>query len=258
MAVNAADRGRFVSRSTVRDGVVVVTLQRPDRRNAVGPALAAQLEAVLNRLSQDRAARVVVLTGSGPSFCTGADMKERRSGPEGSAAVFEAVRRASAAVHAVTIPVLAAVHGHVLGAGLELAAMCDYRVVEAGTVLGLPEVAQGITSGGGLLALASLAGRGGLAKVAFTGASLDATTAQELGLADEVVPEGTARDTARRLAAEIAARPREALVAAKHALRLATEPLFSQQWTSLGLLQQTLEGGPAQRAMLAHRAGGGS
>jgi len=255
MVANAADRGRFVSRSPARDGVVVVTLRRPDRRNAIGPALAAHLEAILGRVSEDRAVRAVVLTGSGPTFCAGADMKERLSGPEASAAVFSAVRRASAAVHAVAIPVVAAVHGHALGAGLELAAMCDYRVVEAGTVLGLPEVAQGIVSGGGLLALASLMGRGGLAKLAFTGAALDVAAVHRLGLADEVVPDGTARDAARQVAVQIAERPREALVAAKQALRMATEPLFAQQWVSLGLLQETLEGGPAQQAVLARRAG---
>jgi hypothetical protein len=107
----------------------------------------------------------------------------------------------------------------------------------------------------GLLALASLVGRGGLAKLAFTGAPVDASTALALGLADEVVPEGTARAAAIRLAAQIADRPREVLIAAKQALRVATQPLFSQQWGTLGLLQETLEGGPAQRAMLARRGG---
>lgn len=255
MAEDAAERGRLVSRSRPRDGVVVATLGRPSRRNAVGPELAAQLESVLRLVSEDGAVRAVVLTGSGPTFCAGADMKERLRSEERSAAVLAAVRRASAAVHAVAVPVVAAVHGHALGAGLELAAMCDYRVVEAGTMLGLPEVAQGITSGGGLLALASLVGRGGLAKLAFTGAPVDASTALALGLADEVVPEGTARAAAIRLAAQIADRPREVLIAAKQALRVATQPLFSQQWGTLGLLQETLEGGPAQRAMLARRGG---
>ncbi len=255
MVSDAADRGRFVSRSAARDGVVVVSLQRPDRRNAVGPALAAHLEAILGRLSEDRRVRAVVLMGSGPSFCAGADMKERLLGPEASASVFAAVRRASAAVHAVAVPVVAAVHGHAIGAGLELAAMCDYRVVEAGTVLGLPEVAQGIVSGGGLVALASLMGRGALAKLAFSAAALDAAAALRLGLADEVVPDGTARDAARAVAVQIAEHPREALVATKRALRMATEPLFAQQWASLGLLQETLEGGPAQHAALARRAG---
>ena len=253
--VATADDGRFVSRSAARDGVVVVTLQRRERRNALGPALAAQLETVLGRVTNDGAVRAVVLSGSGPSFCAGADMKERLSGPEGSAAVLAAVRRASAAVHAVTVPVVAAVHGHALGAGLELAAMCDYRVVEAGAVLGLPEVGQGITSGGGLLALASLIGRGSLAKMAFTGTFLDAATAHAHGVADQVVPDGTGLDAAWEVAAQMAEHPRGALVAAKRALRMATEPLFPQQWTSLGLLQETLEGGAAQRAMLARRGG---
>lgn len=249
-------RQRFVTRSPVRDGVVVVTLRRPERRNAVGPDLAADLEHAMRRLDGDPRVRAAVLAGAGASFCAGADMKERRSGSEGSAAVFGAVRRSSAVVGAVSVPVIAAVHGHALGAGLELAAMCDYRIVEEGTLLGLPEVAQGITSGGGLLALASLAPRGVLARLAFTGAPLDAATACSLGLADELVPAGRALDVARSLARQVAERPRAALVAAKQALRIVTQPLFPQQWDSLGHLQRTLEGGPAQQEALARLAGG--
>lgn len=255
MVPSASDRvQRFVTRSPIRAGTVVVTLNRPERRNAVGPPLASDLEAALSAVGFDKRVRVVVLTGSGASFCAGADMKVRRSSPQGSADVLDAVRRAAAAVRAVPVPVLAAVHGHALGAGLELAAMCDYRIVEDGTVLGLPEVTQGITSGGGLLALASLVGRGSLAKLAFTGAPLDAAAGKAVGLVDEVVDAGAGLQGARSLAGQIAERPREALIATKQAIRLASQPLFVQQWESLGLLQQTLEGGPAQREILARLA----
>src|SRR5690606_5142125 len=152
-----------------------------------GPALADDLEQATRRLAADEDVAAIVLAGAGPSFCAGADMKERLGSAEQSAAVFRAVRRASWAVHELPVPVVAAVHGHAIGAGMELAAMCDYRIAEEGTKLGVPEVRQGITSGGGLLALASLVGRGTLARLAFTGRILDSAAAHRLGMVDELV-----------------------------------------------------------------------
>jgi enoyl-CoA hydratase/carnithine racemase len=231
-------------------GIALLELRRPQRRNAVNPALADELEEAVARLAVDEAARVVVLAGSGPSFCAGADMTERLAGPEQSARVFDAVRRCSRAVHAIPVPVVAALQGHALGAGLELAAMSDYRVAERSTVLGIPEVHQGITSGGGILALASLVGRGRLARLAFGGGRVEGVEAQAMGVVDEVVDDGTARDRALELAREFAASPRAALVATKRALRASVEPQHDQQWEFLGLLQQSMEGGPAQREAL--------
>ena len=230
----------------VDSGVALLELHRPQRRNAVNPALADELDGTVARLALDESARVVVLVGSGPSFCAGADMTERLAGPEQSARVFDAVRRSSRAVHSIPIPVVAALHGHALGAGLELAAMADYRVVERSTVLGIPEVRQGITSGGGILALASLVGRGRLARLAFGGGRVGGAEAHAMGMVDEVVDDGEARSRAIELALEFAASPREALIATKRALRAAVEPQHDQQWEFLGLLQQTMEGGPAQ------------
>jgi enoyl-CoA hydratase/carnithine racemase len=238
----------FVS-VAVDAGVAVLELRRPERRNAVNPELADALERAATDLSGDDDVRAVVLTGDGPSFCAGADMTERLAGPEGSARVFAAVRRSSRAVHSIPVPVVAALHGHALGAGLELAAMADLRVAERSTVLGIPEVHQGITSGGGILALASLIGRGRLARLAFGGGRVDGAEAQALGIVEEVVEAG-ARDRALEIAREFAAGPRAALVATKRALRAATEPQFAQQWDHLGLLQQTMEGGTAQREAL--------
>jgi enoyl-CoA hydratase/carnithine racemase len=231
----------------VDSGVAVLELQRPQRRNAVSPALADELERAVARLAGDEDARVVVLAGSGPSFCAGADMTDRLAGPEQSAGVFQAVRRCSLAVYSIGIPAVVALHGHALGAGLELAAMCDYRVAEQGTLLGIPEVHQGITSGGGILALASLVGRGTLARLAYGGGRVDAAEALALGIVDEVVEPGQARARALEVAQGFAAATRAALMATKTALRAAAAPHHDQQWQLLGLLQQTMEGGPAQQ-----------
>lgn len=230
--------------------VTVLELDRPDRRNAIGPQVADDLETAARSLGADGGVSVIVLAGAGPSFCAGADMQERLAGADQSAAVFAAVRQASSAVHGLPVPVIAALHGHAIGAGLELAAMCDYRIAEDGTALGLPEVRQGITSGGGLLALASLLPRGRLAALAYSGAVVPPAEALTLGVIDELVGEGEARGRALELAAAFAAHPREALMATKTALRSVTEPLAPQQWEFVGALQRTLEGGPAQRQAL--------
>ena len=232
------------------DHVAVVELDRPRRHNAIGPRLARELEDVARTVNDDPDVRAVVLAGAGRSFCAGADMKERLAGPKESEAVFEAVRRASRAIHDFELPVVAAVHGHALGAGLELAATCDYRVADRSAVLGLPEVKQGITSGGGLLALASLIPRGALGKLAFGGRIVDAPTALSLGLVDEIVDEGEALPSALALAQEFAEHPRRVLVACKEVIRAVAQPLAPQQWTFVGHLQRALEGGPDQQTAL--------
>ncbi|MGH9102626.1 MAG: enoyl-CoA hydratase/isomerase family protein, partial [Acidimicrobiales bacterium] len=188
--------------------VAVLELSRPDRRNAIGPELADHLQRAALAVGSDGEVSAVVLTGAGPSFCAGADMKERTAGRSGSAAVLDAVRRASWAVHEIPVPVIGAARGHAIGAGLELLAMCDYRVVEEGTRMGIPEVRQGITSGGGLLALSSLVGRGQLARLAFTGETLEAGTALAMGVVDDVVDQGGSREVALSLAERMAESPR--------------------------------------------------
>ncbi|MPZ89039.1 MAG: enoyl-CoA hydratase, partial [Nitriliruptorales bacterium] len=195
------------------DRVALLELNRAERRNAIGPAMAGEIASATRSLNSDERVGAVVLAGAGPSFCAGADMKERLTGPAGSAAVFAAVRGASWAVHDISVPVVAAIHGHALGAGLELAAMCDYRIAEQDALLGLPEVRQGITSGGGLLALASLMARGALSRLAFSGRAEDAAGAKDLGIVDEVVHAGQARAAALSIAEEFAAHPRAALIA---------------------------------------------
>lgn len=235
---------------SVADGVALVELARPERRNAIAPELADDLRGAAEAIAADESVRAVVLAGRGPSFCAGADMKERLRGPEHSEAVWRAVRVSSHAIASIPLPVVAAIHGHAIGAGLELAAQADYRVADPSAVMGIPEVKQGITSGGGLMALASLVPRGTLARLAYAGEIVAAEQARELGLVDEVAAEGGALARANELAAQFAAHPRAALLAAKTVLRAMTQPLGPQQWELAGLVQRTMEGGAAQREAL--------
>ena len=233
-----------------RGNVAVIELRRPERRNAISPGLAADFAAVARQINEDRSIRAAVLAGAGPSFCAGADMKERLSGADASHEVFLAVRRTSWATHEIEIPVVGTAQGHALGAGLEILAMCDYRIAEAGTVLGLPEVRQGITSGGGLLALSQTMRSGALARLAFGGRTLDALQAQAAGIVDEVAEPGEGLGLALERAGEFAQHAREALVATKRALRASLQPGASEQWDLLGSIQESVQGTDAQRDAL--------
>ncbi len=234
--------------------VRILEIQRADRRNPIDRSVAEGLERAAGDVNADPHARVVVLAGAGPVFCAGADLTVRLRGPEASAEVFRSVRRASLAVRGLAVPAIAAIQGYALGAGLELAASCDYRIAERHARVGLPEVQQGIASGGGLLALASLLPRGALARIALTGEVVDADEALALGIVDEVVEDGDARGAALALAERIAEHPRDALVATKAVLRVAYEPDWASRWSSVGHLQEALEGGPSQREALARLA----
>ena len=137
-----------------RDGSVsVLTLNRPERLNAVSPHLYRELEEALARVESDPAVRAVVITGAGRAFCVGADLKSHAEGPmmaderRGYIALAQSV---NAAVQNSRMPVLAAVNGHAIGAGLELALSADFVLVAENAKLRLPEIALGTFVGGGV------------------------------------------------------------------------------------------------------------
>lgn len=199
----------------------VVELDRPDALNAISSELAKQLTVVMHEVASS-AIRAVVLTGAGDrAFCVGADLKERNAldddGFRDQRVVF---RAAFDSVRALPQPAVAAVHGFALGGGLELALSCDVIVVDDSAVVGLPEVSLGLVPGGGgtQLALRRL-GPGRAADVVLTGRQLAAVEAVTLGLADRMVPAGSARAAAIEIAEQIAGNSPVATRAAKRALR---------------------------------------
>lgn len=193
-----------------RDGPVrTVVLARPARRNAVDRATAAALADAFRAFDADPEARVAVLFGEGGTFCAGADLHEVALG-RGNAvrAELEADGPMGPTRLQLGKPVIAAVAGHAVAGGLELALWCDLRVVEEGAIFGVFCRRFGVPLvDGGTVRLPRLVGFGRALDLILTGRPVAAEEALRIGLADRVVPRGQARAAAEALAREIAAFP---------------------------------------------------
>jgi enoyl-CoA hydratase len=173
----------------VRPHVALVTLNRPEARNAINTELALAFRQVWRTIESDDAIWVVILAGQGPSFCAGADLKEVAAGHvqriidacEGG--VLDFVR------HRQSKPWIAAVHGTAFGGGTEFVLSCDMVIAGEAASFGLPEVKRGVMAlGGGIIGLAQALPRNVALEYIATGAPLSAQRAYEIGLANRVVP----------------------------------------------------------------------
>ncbi len=203
--------------------VAELVLDRPEAMNAVSSAMAEAIGAATRALAVDPQVRCVVLTSSHPkAFCVGADLKERNSMSDADLVAQRPVARAAyGGVLALPMPAIAAVDGFAFGGGMELALSCDILVASAAATVGLPEVSVGVIPGGGGTQL--LARRIGWSKAAtliFTARKIPAAEAARLGVVDELVPAGSARERALAIAAEIAANSPVGLRSSKRAMRL--------------------------------------
>jgi len=210
----------------VADGVVLLTLNRPERGNGVVPELARDLLDALNRLEQDLAVRVLVVTGAGAQFCAGADLVEFQRyieqelpvshEPYNARVLFPVTQR----LVSCRLPIIAAINGGATAGGLDLALACDIRIASTRAKLGETYIKLGLNPGnGGTYFLPRLVGSGLAAELALTGDIVDAQRAAEIGLVNRVVEPEALLDTAIALAARIAAYPRLALEATKQQLR---------------------------------------
>jgi len=197
---------------TERDGpVTTIVLSRPKRRNAVDGPTAALLADAFRAFEADESASAAVLYGEGGTFCAGADLQamgtaqQNRVAPDGDGPMGPTRMR-------LTKPVVAAVAGHAVAGGLELALWCDLRVVEQDAVLGVFCRRWGVPLvDGGTVRLARLIGTGRALDLVLTGRPVDAAEARELGLANRVVATGTVRAEAEALAAQLAGFPQTCL-----------------------------------------------
>ncbi len=205
-----------------RDDVAIVTLNRPEVRNALNLALARELASSVQSLAQDPQLRAVVVTGVGDrAFCAGADLVERRDmSPDQRRETTEAIFAACQAIAAMPVPVIAAVRGYCLAGGAELAIACDLRVASEDAVFGWSEVKVGVFPGaGGAVRLPRLVGLGAARDLLYTGRRIDAGEAHRIGLVDRLAPPVRTLDDALTLAAEIASAAPLAVRALKQALR---------------------------------------
>ena len=203
-------------------GVAEIVLDRAEALNALNTVMAQRLTQACAELASDRQVHAVVLCAQGSrAFCAGADLKERNRMSDAELLRQRPVFRAAfGALLDMPQPVIAAVHGYALGGGCELALSCDVIVADETAVFGLPEASVGLVPGGGGTQLAARRlGPGKAAEMIFTGRRYDADEALRIGLADLLVPAGTASQAAVDMAGQMAGNSPTAVTAAKRALR---------------------------------------
>jgi enoyl-CoA hydratase/carnithine racemase len=210
-------------------GIITLTLNRPEKRNPISErdVVDALVEA-LKRVQADASARAVILTGAGSAFSSGGDLrameaalKERARDPSATVAYYtEGIQRIPLAFEALDVPVIAAVNGPAIGAGTDLACMCDLRIASEEARFAESFVKIGIIPGdGGAWLLPRIVGWSKACEMAFTGDPLSAQEALACGLVSQVVPKDELLMAARRLAERIAANPPLAVRATKRLLR---------------------------------------
>jgi enoyl-CoA hydratase/carnithine racemase len=235
------------------DSVCWLTLNRPEKRNALNQALRDALDETLAELATDDDIRVVVLTGAGSAFCAGADLSDAQPSPRHPMARPSAPVAQSAA--AFPKPLIAAINGPAAGGGLELALACDLRIAARGATFLLPEVRIGSLPGsGGTQRLLGAIGPAVAARMLFTGDPLPADEALRAGLISDLTDPADLRSFTSALAGRIAANAPLSLTAAKQCLLAARETslaagleLERALWTLLATTADRREGRAAFR-----------
>ena len=213
------------------DGVLTLTLNRPERLNAISGPMLAALSAELDRANVDPEIRVVVLTGAGRGFCSGLDLKARAANEDGGGSpdlrLFDLHNTPPLVLHRMDKPVICALNGAAAGYGMDLALGCDIRIASDQAKLGAVFVRRGVLpESGGTWYLPRLLGWAKAAEVAFMGDVLDAQRSLELGLVNRVVPHDQLMDEVAGVAARIASNAPYSVQATKRMMRLGMDETF--------------------------------
>jgi len=245
----------------VRDGIALITINRPDKLNALNDQVMAELADVAQRLATDDAIRGAILTGAGPkAFVAGADIGDlAKQGPfDGKARALrgQAVLRR---LETCGKPVIAAVNGFALGGGCELAMACHLRIASENAKFGQPELKLGIAPGyGGTQRLPRLVGRGVALQLILTGETIDAREAHRIGLVNKVVPSAELLAAAEQLLRAILAMGplavRLALEAVDQGLEMSLDEGLLLEANHFGLLAATRDMKEGLGAFLEKRA----
>lgn len=215
---------------TQAGAVVTLTMNRPDSRNAIGTHQDCDdLAAAFERAQNDASVSCVVLTGAGSSFSAGGNLKamKERNGigpldaPDATRANYKrGVQRIARTMWECEVPMIAAINGHAIGLGLDLACLCDMRISADGAKFASSFIKMGIVPGdGGAWILPRAVGLAKAAEMIFTGDMLTAADALNIGLVSQVVPADQLASAAQALAARVVANPAKALRLAKRLLR---------------------------------------
>ena len=187
----------------------IITLNRPQRLNAINNDLLREMMACLRQAAQDKEADVVVLTGEGRAFCAGQDLKETNAGLSIEEYLEEAdgLQEVERIILKLGKPLLGAIRGYALGGGCEFAMSCDIRIAAEDAVFGFPETGVGLTvTTAGTKLLTQLVGLGKCKELILTGGFIDAEEAYRIGLANKVVPADRLMAETMKMAETIAGR----------------------------------------------------
>ena len=232
------------------EGIALLTLDRPDARNALDDQLAEALQTALDDAADDPATRALIVTGAGEAFCAGGDLArfERKWTPSGFRRHSHRLTSLVAGIERLEKPVIAAINGVVTGAGTQLALACDVRLAVPAARLLFREGRLGIVpSHGGVARLVKLVGLGRARDVLLGGEELGAADAARLGLVTEVVKNGDVVSAARTRARLALQRSPEAYAAVKRLLALAADASLEAGLTAEALAQTSLIATPEHR-----------
>lgn len=238
--------------------LAIITLNRPDARNAINGVMAQGIEAALDKFEEDPNLWVAILTANGKAFCAGADLKEISAG-NGAALSTKKGGFAGIARRERTKPLIAAITGSALAGGTEIALSCDMIVCADTTNFGLPEVKRSLVAGaGGLFRLPRVIGMPMALEVILTGDPLSSQRAYELGMVNKVVPEADVMAEATSLADRIMANAPLAVQASRtvtvDALKKGDDELWKASGTAFAGLVTTEDFKEGPRAFIEKRA----
>jgi enoyl-CoA hydratase/carnithine racemase len=202
----------------IEDSIATITLNRPTKLNALYPEMILRLADLIEQIRRDNTVRAVVLRGHGGAFCAGDDLSPedrfKYGPPDLQTRLRTGYPRVVMDILALRKPVVAMLHGYAVGAGLDLALACDFRIAEPGTKIGAVYVQRGL-GGGGAYLLPRYVGFGRATELLLRGTLLEASAALNLGLITEVTDAGGATARAYELARELADGPTQAIGAIK-------------------------------------------
>lgn len=211
----------------IEDGVIVITLNRPEAKNAANKALAEGVAAALDQLDGDDSLRVGIITGAGGTFCSGMDLKGFL---KGETPVVEGRGFAGLTMAPPRKPLIAAVEGYALAGGMEVALSCDLIVAHVDAKFGIPEVKRGLVAGaGGLIRLPRQIPQRLAMEYALTGDFIDARRAYEVGLINQIT-DGAALESAKELARRINQNGPLAVRISKQIVQSQSEWVESEMW----------------------------
>lgn len=239
-----------------RGAVATLRLNRPETRNALTDEMVEAIVAACRDIAADRRVRAVIVTGEGAAFCSGGNLKDMRDRAGlfgGSPAEMrdryrQGIQRIPVAIHELEVPTIAAINGACIGAGLDLALMCDMRIAVETAHFAESFVRLGIIPGdGGAWILPRLVGPARAAELLFTGRTIDAATALDYGILSRTVSAASLLKSAEELAEQIAANPPEALRLAKRLMREGQEQGLRQHLELAASLQAIAQHVPDHR-----------